>query len=109
MPCRPVDGAGQRPAGLFEDINVITKVGENIVQKGTISDYAFCAEWIIEEITKWITLEAGDIVSLGCFDHQPDFPLRSVDLAAPQNRVVAITADELGTLETRLHLVDESQ
>lgn len=91
----------------FEDINVVTTVGPNLVQKGTISDYQFSAEWIIEEITKWITLEPGDVVSLGCFTHQPDFPLRSVDLAAPENRVVAITADELGTLETKLHLVDE--
>lgn len=93
----------------FEEIEVVTKVGANLVQKGTVSDYQFTAEVIIEEITKWITLEPGDVVSLGCFTHQPDFPLRSVDLAAPENRVVAITADELGTLETKLHLVDEPQ
>jgi 2-keto-4-pentenoate hydratase/2-oxohepta-3-ene-1,7-dioic acid hydratase in catechol pathway len=99
----PVSDLG-RP---FEDIGVVTKVGPNTVQVGTISDYEFTAEACIEEITKWITLEPGDVVSLGCFAHQPDFPLRSVDLAAPQNRVVTITADELGSLETKLHVVDE--
>ena len=93
----------------LEEIRVVTKVGVNTVQAGTVSDYQFTAEVVIEEITKWITLEPGDVVSLGAFTHQPDFPLRSVDLAAPGNRIVAITADELGTLETRLHLVDEPQ
>jgi len=93
----------------FEDIEVLTRVGSNIVQKGTVSDYEFTAGWAIEEITKWITLEPGDVVSLGAFTHQPDFPLRSVDLAAPENRVVTIETAELGTLETRLTLVDEPQ
>jgi 2-keto-4-pentenoate hydratase/2-oxohepta-3-ene-1,7-dioic acid hydratase in catechol pathway len=91
----------------FEEISVVTKVGDNTVQMGTVSDYEFSAEAVIEEITRWITLEPGDVVSLGAFTHQPDFPLRSVDLASPENRIVTITADELGALETRLQLVDE--
>ncbi len=91
----------------FNQIEVVTRVGQTVVQKGVVDDYEFTAERTIEEITKWITLEPGDVVSLGAFEHQPAFPLRSVDLAAPENRVVSITADELGTLETRLHLVDE--
>lgn len=91
----------------FEEIEVSTTVGDNIVQKGAVADYEFTAETVIAEVTKWITLEPGDIVSLGAFSHQPDFPLRSVDLAAPENRVVRISSDQLGTLETRLTLVDE--
>jgi 2-keto-4-pentenoate hydratase/2-oxohepta-3-ene-1,7-dioic acid hydratase in catechol pathway len=92
----------------FEKIEVTTKVGQNIVQHGFIDDYEFSAGATLEEITKWITLEPGDVVSLGAFTHEPNFPLRSVDLAAPENRVVTIESRELGRLETRLTLVDEA-
>ncbi len=90
----------------FADITVTTTVGPNVVQRGKIDDYEFTVERTIAEITKWITLEPGDVVSLGAFGHEPNFPLRSVDLASPQNRIVRIEADDLGVLETHLRLVD---
>lgn len=90
----------------FESLEVTTTVGGNVVQKGCVSDYGFSAERIIEEITRWITLEPGDVISLGQFTQQPGFPLRSVDAAAEGMGRVVISCPQLGELETTVTLVD---
>lgn len=90
----------------FESLEVTTTVGGHVVQKGCVSDYGFSAEQIIEEITKWITLEPGDVVSLGQFTQMPDFPLRAVDAAAEGMGRIVISCPQLGDLETAVTLVD---
>jgi 2-keto-4-pentenoate hydratase/2-oxohepta-3-ene-1,7-dioic acid hydratase in catechol pathway len=90
----------------FEDVEVTTIVGPNVVQRGVIADYGFSAEECIEEVTKWVTFEPGDVLSLGCFANLPDFPLRNVDAAAEGRRKLVVTSPQLGELVTHVNLVD---
>jgi 2-keto-4-pentenoate hydratase/2-oxohepta-3-ene-1,7-dioic acid hydratase in catechol pathway len=90
----------------FEDVEVTTIVGPNVVQKGVIADYGFSAEECIEEVTRWVTFEPGDVLSLGCFANLPDFPLRNVDAAAEGRRKLVVTSPQLGELVTHVNLVD---
>jgi 2-keto-4-pentenoate hydratase/2-oxohepta-3-ene-1,7-dioic acid hydratase in catechol pathway len=90
----------------FEDVEVTTIVGPNVVQKGVIADYGFSAGECIEEVTKWVTFEPGDVLSLGCFANLPDFPLRNVDAAAEGRRKLVVTSPQLGELVTHVNLVD---
>ena len=48
----------------------------------------FSAGRCLEEISKWITLEPGDVVSLGAFAQKPDHPLRFTDAASEGNQKV---------------------
>ena len=90
----------------FEDVEVTTIVGDDTVQHGFIRDYGFSAEECIEEVTKWVTFEPGDVLSLGCFANLPDFPLRNVDAAAEGRRKLVVTSPQLGELVTHVNLVD---
>jgi len=90
----------------FEDVEVTTIVGPNVVQQGVIADYGFSAEECIEEVTRWVTFEPGDVLSLGCFANLPDFPLRNVDAAAEGRRKLVVTSPQLGELVTHVNLVD---
>jgi 2-keto-4-pentenoate hydratase/2-oxohepta-3-ene-1,7-dioic acid hydratase in catechol pathway len=90
----------------FEAVEVTTIVGPNVVQKGVIADYGFTAEECIEEVTRWVTFEPGDVLSLGCFKNLPDFPLRDVDAAAEGRRTLVVTSPQLGELVTHVNLVD---
>jgi hypothetical protein len=49
-----------------------------------------------------MTLEPGDIISLGAFDQMPEFPLRDVDLAADGGKTAVIISPQLGRLETSI-------
>lgn len=90
----------------FDQIEATTIVGPNVVQKGVIADYGFSAEQCIEEVTKWVTFEPGDVLSLGCFANLPDFPLRNVDAAAEGRRKLVVTSPQLGELVTHVNVLD---
>jgi 2-keto-4-pentenoate hydratase/2-oxohepta-3-ene-1,7-dioic acid hydratase in catechol pathway len=89
----------------FEDVEVTTQVGKDIVQHGKVSEYGFSAGECLEEITQWITLDPGDVVSLGCFKQIPEFPLRLVDAASPGREKLIVFSPQLGRLETTVKLV----
>lgn len=90
----------------FPDVEVSTIVGPNVVQHGTVDQYGFSAEECIEEVTKWVTFEPGDVLSLGCFANLPDFPLRFVDAAAEGRRDLIVSSPQLGELVTHVTLED---
>ena len=90
----------------FEDLVVTTQVGPNIVQEGSVGSYGFSAGRCLEEISKWITLEPGDVVSLGAFAQKPDHPLRFTDAASEGNQKVVVSCPQLGELVTYVTLVD---
>lgn len=99
----PIDEIGTP----FDAIEVVTEVGPNIVQRGLMSSHRFTAERCIEWITTWMTLEPGDVISLGAFDQLPEFPLRDVDLAAGGGQLAVIASPQLGRLENRVTLRTE--
>ena len=101
----PVDELGMP----FEDLEVITRREDDIVQRGVMSSQRFTPGQCIEAITKWITLDPGDIVSLGALDQMEEFPFRDVDLTRNGGETSVVSVTEPGglePLETKFVLVD---
>lgn len=90
----------------FGEIEMATQVGGNIVQSGILASQRFTAERCIEWATRYMTLEPGDVLSIGALDQVAEFPMRDVDLAASDAQVTVVSSPQLGRLETRLVLVD---
>jgi 2-keto-4-pentenoate hydratase/2-oxohepta-3-ene-1,7-dioic acid hydratase in catechol pathway len=91
------------------ELEVVTEVGPNVVQRGKLPSYRFTPEHCLEEVTKWMTLDPGDILSCGAFDQMPDFPLRNVDLATDGGQTSDIWAEHVGHLITHVELQDGDQ
>lgn len=90
----------------FGEIEMVTQVGDNIVQRGILASQRFTAERCIEWVTRYMTLEPGDVLSIGALDQVAEFPMRDVDLAASDAQVTVVSSPQLGRLETRLTLAD---
>lgn len=95
----------------FEDIEVITRRGEDVVQRGVMSQQKFTPGQCLEWVTRWMTLEPGDILSLGAFDQMPDFPFRDVDLSENGGGTAVVAVAEpaqIDPLETQFVVRDPS-
>jgi 2-keto-4-pentenoate hydratase/2-oxohepta-3-ene-1,7-dioic acid hydratase in catechol pathway len=53
------------------------KVGGNLWQQGTSDDYLFRIPQIIEHLTQGVTLEPGDLISLGTLGGMPGYEFGS--------------------------------
>jgi len=93
----------------FEDIEVITRREQDVVQRGVMSSHRFTAGECMEAVTRWITLEPGDILSLGAFDQMEEFPFRDVDLSrngGERSVVSTVAPAQLAPLENSFTLLD---
>jgi 2-keto-4-pentenoate hydratase/2-oxohepta-3-ene-1,7-dioic acid hydratase in catechol pathway len=90
----------------FGEIEMETRVGENVVQRGILASQRFTAERCVEWVTRYMTLEPGDVLSIGALDQVDEFPMRDVDLAARGAQVTVVSSPQLGRLETKLTLAD---
>lgn len=82
----------------LDAVELTTRVDEDVVQQGLMGGHRFSAEQCLEYVTRWMTLEPGDVLSLGAVDQSPDFPMRDVDLADRGGRTVYVDGGELGEL-----------
>jgi len=82
----------------LDAVELTTTVDEDVVQRGLMGSHRFSAEQCLEYVTRWMTLEPGDVLSLGAVDQSPDFPMRDVDLADRGGRTVHVDGGELGEL-----------
>lgn len=83
----------------LDDVELTTTVDQDVVQRGLLGSHRFSAEQCLEYVTRWMTLEPGDVLSLGAVDQSPDFPMRDVDLADRGGRTVHVDGGELGELQ----------
>ena len=68
------------------------------IQDGLIADQRFSPEKCLATITKWMTLDPGDVVALGAVAHVPGRHLRDNDLGTLHGGSVQLQADGIGTL-----------
>jgi len=90
----------------LEDIELTTTVDSDVVQRGPLSSHRFSAEECLEYVSRWLTFEPGDILSLGAMDQSPDFPMRDVDLADGGGRTIRVDGGELGQLQASGRLAE---
>jgi 2-keto-4-pentenoate hydratase/2-oxohepta-3-ene-1,7-dioic acid hydratase in catechol pathway len=95
-------------SGTLDDVRLTTRVDEDVVQDGKMSSHRFTAEYCLSYVSRWLTFEPGDILSLGAVDQSPEFPMRDVDLVADGGRTVYVDGGELGELVAAGRLATES-
>lgn len=84
-----------------QNLNIITKVNGEVRQDGNTSDMMITIPEIIEELSLYITLEAGDVIATGT----PDGVAAGMnDLMAflQPGDTVGVTIPEIGTLTTQI-------
>jgi 2-keto-4-pentenoate hydratase/2-oxohepta-3-ene-1,7-dioic acid hydratase in catechol pathway len=68
------------------------------IQDGVIGDQVFTPQKCLETVTKWMTLDPGDVIALGAVANVPGRFLRDNDLGTLQGGSVQINATGIGTL-----------
>ena len=68
------------------------------IQDGVIGEQVFTPQKCLETITKWMTLDPGDIVSLGAVANVPGRHLRDNDLGTLHGGSVQLYGEGIGTL-----------
>jgi 2-keto-4-pentenoate hydratase/2-oxohepta-3-ene-1,7-dioic acid hydratase in catechol pathway len=68
------------------------------IQDGVIGDQVFTPQKCIATVTKWMTLDPGDIVSLGAVANVPGRHLRDNDLGTLHGGSVQVHGEGIGTL-----------
>lgn len=81
-----------------------TRLNGKVVQEGLVRDYRYSVEDCIEAITAWVTLEPGDVVSMGTTKQAEGWPLRAPDLST-NGGVIEVEGTGIGTLSNPIQIL----
>lgn len=87
------------PEAVPEDARIELRVNGEVRQRGSRADYAFALPTVLADLTRYVTLEPGDVVAMGT--PAGVGPLDDGD-------EVAITIEGIGTLEHGVRYFDAS-
>lgn len=73
-----------------------TRLGDDVIQRGRVGDLRFSVGEVLEEASRWLTLEPGDVVSMGTVKQAPGWPLRT-DMTVPGG-VIEVSCEQIGRL-----------
>ncbi len=80
-------------------VDMVSADGSRLrIQDGVIGNQVFTAQKCLETVTKWMTLDPGDVVSLGAVANVPGRHLRDNDLATLVGGSVQLCGEGIGTL-----------
>jgi 2-keto-4-pentenoate hydratase/2-oxohepta-3-ene-1,7-dioic acid hydratase in catechol pathway len=80
-------------------VDMVSKDGSRLrIQDGVIGEQVFTPQKCLETITKWMTLDPGDVVSLGAVANVPGRHLRDNDLGTLEGGSVQLHGEGIGTL-----------
>jgi 2-keto-4-pentenoate hydratase/2-oxohepta-3-ene-1,7-dioic acid hydratase in catechol pathway len=82
------------PKGL----QMTLKVNGQVRQEGTTSDYVFGVEEVIAHLSRGVTLEAGDLISMGSLGGTPGFEFGKPERILKPGDVVEGTLERIDTL-----------
>lgn len=80
-----------------EAVTLTTRLNDEVVQRGTVGDMRFDIAVVLAEASHWMTLEPGDVISMGTVKQAPGWPLRKPDLGS-YGGVIEISAEPVGVL-----------
>jgi 2-keto-4-pentenoate hydratase/2-oxohepta-3-ene-1,7-dioic acid hydratase in catechol pathway len=80
-----------------ETIMLTTRLNGEIVQRGRVADMRFDIGTVLAEASRWVTLEPGDVVSMGTVKQAPGWPLRKPDLGA-YGGLIEVSGEPIGSL-----------
>lgn len=86
------------PTGL----KITLKVNGQVRQDGTTDDYVFKVADVIHHLSQGITLEAGDLISMGSLGGVPGFEFGKPERILKAGDVIEGTIDRIGTLKNVL-------
>jgi 2-keto-4-pentenoate hydratase/2-oxohepta-3-ene-1,7-dioic acid hydratase in catechol pathway len=80
-------------------VDMVSADGSRLrIQDGIIGEQVFTPQRCLETITRWMTLDPGDVVSLGAVANVPGRHLRDNDLGTLQGGSVQLHGEGIGTL-----------
>jgi 2-keto-4-pentenoate hydratase/2-oxohepta-3-ene-1,7-dioic acid hydratase in catechol pathway len=80
-------------------VDMVSEDGSRLrIQDGVIGEQVFTPQKCLETITKWMTLDPGDVVSLGAVANVPGRHLRDNDLGTLHGGSVQLYGEGIGTL-----------
>ncbi|MET8427734.1 fumarylacetoacetate hydrolase family protein [Nocardia sp. NPDC004860] len=79
---------------------ITTRFNGIVVQQGAMSDQRYLINEVVANISAWITLEPGDVVSCASIPQHPDWPLRRADLRGEdgQGSTIEVGSVRIGKL-----------
>ena len=86
------------PYPLFMEL----KVGGQVRQRGDTSDYIFRVEDVLAHLSKGITLEPGDLISLGTLGGSPGFESGKESRRLAEGDTIEASIDKIGRLVTKV-------
>lgn len=82
-----------------QEVVVEARLNDDVVQRGRVADMRFSVVEVLVEASRWMTLEPGDLVSLGTVSPLPGWPLRKPDLSV-YGGVTEVFAEPIGLLRS---------
>lgn len=87
---------------------ITTRLGDTVVQHGTMKEQRYQINEVVAGIAAWITLEPGDVVSNASIPQHPDWPLRKADLRGTdgQGTTIEVGSARIGKLINPCRVVE---
>jgi 2-keto-4-pentenoate hydratase/2-oxohepta-3-ene-1,7-dioic acid hydratase in catechol pathway len=86
-------------ASIRVTVDMVDSDGNRLtIQDGTIGEQVFTPARALVQITEWMTLDPGDVVSLGAVANVPGRHLRDNDMSQFPNGSVQLSGSGIGTL-----------